>query len=321
MDIDGRVQTHSTSVPPGSRPAQGFEEWQRQLRRICGSFAIRPASAAPAFSGYAGRLDFGGLEVARIRSNVAALARGRRQARNEQDYCYLILQLAGHQHIVAENQATIELRPGEMAVLDSAQPFEMILHGGVDNLSVHLPRRLLATRLKRPSMTLKLETARASSLMLGAMLARLGQLDPSYRASSEEGRGFRAALLELLPSTLASPDPCLPTSSGHDLYLQACSLIETRLHEPALDAMWLAQILGISRRQLYRLFAERGEPGVTRFIQDRRLDRAAGLLREGRLGAGSISALAQQVGLDDAAHFSRVFRRRFAMSPSHYRNQ
>ncbi len=78
-----------------------------------------------------------------------------------------------------------------------------------------------------------------------------------------------------------------------------------------------ARAIGISERYLHRLFAQRGHR-FSRFVMDRRLDAARGLL--GCAGNGlSIASVAYQCGFLDPAHFSRLFKRRYGLSPRDYR--
>lgn len=52
-----------------------------------------------------------------------------------------------------------------------------------------------------------------------------------------------------------------------------------------------------------------------------RLDRAYRLLRDSRLAAQSISAIAYEVGFGDLSYFNRAFRWPYDATPSDIRNQ
>jgi len=52
-----------------------------------------------------------------------------------------------------------------------------------------------------------------------------------------------------------------------------------------------------------------------RFLREARLERARALLMESGARAGEVAAL---VGFDSPAHFTREFKRRFGVTPSHY---
>jgi AraC-like DNA-binding protein len=94
-----------------------------------------------------------------------------------------------------------------------------------------------------------------------------------------------------------------------------CRTIEARITEPwTLDA--LARAAHLSASRFSELFREHlGQPPM-RYLQDRRLHRAAHLLTNHALDIGQV---AEAVGYEDQFLFSRRFHRRFGLSPSAYR--
>ena len=98
---------------------------------------------------------------------------------------------------------------------------------------------------------------------------------------------------------------------------RAMLLIERSIDDP-LPPTRLASTLGISARQLNRLF--NGELGCSL----RAFERAMRLERAERLVTGdtiSMTEIATACGFSDAAHFSRAFRGRFRMPPSEARRR
>jgi transcriptional regulator GlxA family with amidase domain len=74
----------------------------------------------------------------------------------------------------------------------------------------------------------------------------------------------------------------------------------------------------VSARQLERLFHRHLGKSISAVYLDVRLDRAAQLLHQ---TAASTTTIALMCGFRSASHFSTAFRRRFAISPSHFRKQ
>jgi AraC-like DNA-binding protein len=97
-------------------------------------------------------------------------------------------------------------------------------------------------------------------------------------------------------------------------------LIHDQLTDASLSPAKLAAQLGISIRQLYRLFEEEGD-SVCRYIQRARLVRSAADLVDHRLANESITDIAFKWGFTDSAHFSRTFKKQFELSPRDYRSQ
>ncbi|HET6224184.1 MAG TPA: helix-turn-helix domain-containing protein, partial [Dongiaceae bacterium] len=93
--------------------------------------------------------------------------------------------------------------------------------------------------------------------------------------------------------------------------------IATNLDSPALQAEALCTEFRISRSQLYRLFEPLG--GVAHYIQEQRLTRACAELCNPAHDHRRIYEIAYALGFSSEAHFSRVFRATFGLSPSEVR--
>ena len=90
--------------------------------------------------------------------------------------------------------------------------------------------------------------------------------------------------------------------------------IEDHLHDPDLGVDQLCRRFAMSRRTLYRMFADHG--GVARYLTERRLARAFDALKAASPTRGLIKAVALTYGFVDQDYFGRLFRKRFAIVPS-----
>lgn len=93
--------------------------------------------------------------------------------------------------------------------------------------------------------------------------------------------------------------------------VEAVTLMEANIEEP-LTTHELAEHLGISRRQLERLFKKYLQAVPSRYYLDLRLQQARKLLRESDQPVGDI---ALQTGFSSGAHFSTAYRNHFGMTP------
>ena len=93
--------------------------------------------------------------------------------------------------------------------------------------------------------------------------------------------------------------------------------ISAHLDSPALQAEALCTQFRISRSQLYRLFEPLG--GVAHYIQEQRVTRACAELCNPAHDHRRIYEIAFALGFSSEAHFSRVFRSTFGLSPSDVR--
>ena len=95
--------------------------------------------------------------------------------------------------------------------------------------------------------------------------------------------------------------------------------ITANLDSPALQAETLCAQFRISRSQLYRLFEPLG--GVAHYIQEQRVTRACAELCNPAHDHRRIYEIAFALGFSSEAHFSRVFRSTFGLSPSDVRGR
>jgi AraC-like DNA-binding protein len=96
------------------------------------------------------------------------------------------------------------------------------------------------------------------------------------------------------------------------LVASAERIIRLRCSDSALTADAVAASVGVSRAHLYRAFAARGL-AIGDVIREARLGEARRLLSAPHHRV--IGEIAHQAGYEDAAAFSRAFRRRFGLSP------
>lgn len=93
--------------------------------------------------------------------------------------------------------------------------------------------------------------------------------------------------------------------------VDAVTLMESNIEEP-LTTHELAEHLGISRRQLERLFKKYLQAVPSRYYLQLRLQKARQLLRDSEQAVGDI---ALSTGFSSGAHFSTAYRNHFGISP------
>ena len=97
--------------------------------------------------------------------------------------------------------------------------------------------------------------------------------------------------------------------------VQAVELMRGNLHTP-LSPGQIAEQLGISTRQLERLFDRYLGTSPKKYYMEMRLERAHHLLLQTESG---ITEIALACGFVDTGHFGRVYRTRFGVSPARQR--
>ncbi|MFJ6415971.1 helix-turn-helix domain-containing protein [Paeniglutamicibacter sp. NPDC091659] len=126
------------------------------------------------------------------------------------------------------------------------------------------------------------------------------------------------AILELLTGlgTLSSEGFELMDKHSVALRANVLGVIDAAYVDPQTSVDTLARAVGVSRRQLYRLFEGRNV-SVAGMLRERRLDHAEMLLRHP--GNSPISFIAESSGFNGPDQLSRAMRDRHGRSPREYR--
>jgi AraC-like DNA-binding protein len=146
--------------------------------------------------------------------------------------------------------------------------------------------------------------------MIQTLAADISTLAPaSAHAVAESVTQILIAGLTALPA--AGQQPVTQLAAYHREQIKAC--VRARLCDPALTVAGVAAQLRLSPSTLHRAWA--GEAcSIAEWIWSQRLDAARRDLCDPNLAARSVSEIAFSWGFNDAAHFSRAFRARFACS-------
>lgn len=120
------------------------------------------------------------------------------------------------------------------------------------------------------------------------------------------------ALADGGPGRLDPPD--LP--AGEDRLDKVRSLISAHILNPELEPATIADMSGLSRATLYRLF--KAEGGIAAYIQRRRVDILRAALSDSH-ERRSFAKIAEAVGFQSESHASRLFFERFGVRPREFR--
>lgn len=99
--------------------------------------------------------------------------------------------------------------------------------------------------------------------------------------------------------------------------VQAIGTMERHIETP-LTADELAETVGVTRRQLERLFRAQFDDTPSAFYLKLRLERARELLRQTGM---SVMEIGVACGFESATYFARAYRQRYGLTPSHDRHE
>ena len=247
-----------------------------------------------------------------LNTNRAAYGLGDRWA----GHFFLMRQLSGEIRLRFGSDAPVMLRKGDVLLMSpyveceyvSARanevaviPFPFDFGGGEAPVLAACGRRVAANS--------------ASGAVLGsalaAMLAGQGAIDPEDQQVMREV--IRNLLARVVAVTPAEPDTARMAQADR-LMRRARNLALANLANPDLSPAALAVGIGVSRRHLYRAFAEHGQTPAN-WIWALRTENAHQRLISPEQRRKSLTELAFEVGFNDMAHFSRAYRARFGCSP------
>jgi AraC family transcriptional activator of tynA and feaB len=283
-----------------------FTYW-REL--ICDAFlALTPESdLRGGFAGQVTKWPLGTLSLARIVSQRQRVQRTEDGiARSPAHGFYANLQVRGTSLMAQGDRVTL-LRPGELGVVRTDEPFRFEFGTDFEQLSLYIPVRLLPGPVP---------TAAALPTRSGVGAAVRLCLESMRSVRHPERLAVHAAgmlALALDPAILAPARQRAPRT-----HAAAVADIEAHLSDDDLSPAATARRLGVSVRYLHGLFAGRPE-SYAATVRGLRLEKATRDLRDPALSHLRVIDIATGAGFVNVASFHRAFRRRFGRTPAELR--
>lgn len=292
--------------------------WEAHNARALVGLAAMPDGGAPLRATEL-NLALPGLGLARVSGTPHRVERDEAQiAANPAQgiVAYFALQGSGsffHRH------GCETITPGQGIVVDADQPFERGFADGLTELALKVPRPAVVRLLGAPNLARPL----LFDFRTGRGAHGAGPAAPAARLASVVGAALagRAAVWDDLEAELLGLLGAILAHAGADDgagHLRAAlAVIAARHSDPGLSAPGIAAAVGLSERQLSRVFAAEGT-SVPRAVLDARLDAAQSLLIAAALPMAEIAA---RTGFASQAQFSRSYRERFGASPLKHRRE
>jgi AraC-like DNA-binding protein len=216
---------------------------------------------------------------------------------------------------IEERECKWRFGAGQMLLMDTAHAFRQTIDEGAHLIVVRIPRRSLRERGFKAGLgemivpDLTLADVRAVRDLI------LGFADQNAATTAVVRRRQGNQLLDLFDVVVANPAAPGRARSREATLFRAKQYIERHLRNTELSAATIASAVWASVVHLNRLFRAEGT-SLMRYVRNRRLEVAAGLLSKAECERPQIQEVALRCGFASHAHFSRVFRERYGMSPS-----
>ncbi|MBJ8340786.1 AraC family transcriptional regulator [Antrihabitans sp. YC3-6] len=202
------------------------------------------------------------------------------------------------------------VRPGQAIVGDGDKPFMRGFSHGLKEVVLEIPRSTFDDMQWHNTFRSPLTIDFTTDPHTRALLRLIGT---TLQNGTDRSDAVEAAAIDLFRMSLGGP----PASASAAHTAAATVFIAEHLHEPDLTVPTIAAAVGISERQLSRLFSADGV-GVVRFILDQRLDRARSAVLSNPTAA--LSDIAAKCGFTSQSYFSKAFKARYGLSPTALRS-
>jgi AraC-like DNA-binding protein len=233
----------------------------------------------------------------------------------------LMLQLRGLASLEIAHRK-FELRPGDWSLYDPRVPYAIRNVERASLLVVQIPRSKL-----RGMRVPELHTCEAPkndgaglSAVLGSVLNSLSQQLPSL--PDDAGGALSETVLSLLTHTLARHQTTSATPHALPAVLKARvrQYVQQHLSDTDLSLDRIADAMRCSKRYLHRVF-EDDDCTLDRYIWQARLEQAKAQLASVACNERTIAEISYSCGFRSNAHFCRLFKAEFGLSPSDHRKR
>jgi AraC-like DNA-binding protein len=216
----------------------------------------------------------------------------------------------------------LKLGPGDAVVCDNA--YAGGLHVTTDSrfTSVVIPRAPMRKLLRRNDRLAgaKLDRDDVARRLLSGYLR--GSLDVDLSGGGRATRLYGEHIIDLVALALGAEGATreLAEQRGVGAVRRAAILreIENSIADPNLNAAAIASRHGITPRYVRLLLEETGR-SFSQHVLEKRLERAAALLRAPQQYGRKVATVAFECGFSDLSYFNRVFRRRYGETPTDMR--
>jgi AraC-like DNA-binding protein len=317
-------QVLDTSLLP---PRDRFACWYEMIEQEAAPARISSPHLDD-FVALARSVDLGKVKLAALRYPTLDSTRTSKLVRASQPDNYQFVLTTAGDSIITQDRNESAVEPASFTFIDNCRPFVGRHHstgpelaGSISILVPHQALPLPANKVRR-----LLATSMPSDTGMAALLAqfmhRLAKHPEQYHASDAAVLG--SMTVDLLTGTLAQrldATDILPTEvHQRTLRMQIRSFVEKHLGDPELTPRTIATAHHISLRSLHRLFEDE-DFTVAELIRRQRLERCRRDLVSPLMAGHPIYVVAARWGFPDKAHFSRLFRATYGMSPQDYRGR
>ncbi|MTI54735.1 helix-turn-helix domain-containing protein [Geosporobacter ferrireducens] len=300
-------------------PKSQFEAWRSALSDSHLKWSL-DKSPSTGFSGEIKMRHLGGI---RLLYCACDTCNGKRTPseinKSEGEYFGLLYIYEGSEIVFHENQAS-KLEKNSFTLWDSTKPIEFKLLSKIKKVTLLVPQDRLRAQFPQVDNYIgkNLDCSKGLGAVTASHIAALG----SEANAIDNGSGDLVVdlTLELITTCLQGNTHQAMSKAKQELFDSIIKFIQKNLEFSELGPCFIANEFNISTRYLHSLFAEKGI-SMGHWIRDKRLEQCRRqLVHVGRYKT-SITDIAFQWGFNDSAHFSKVFKKKYGITPSEYQKR
>jgi AraC-like DNA-binding protein len=294
------------------RPSERLEFWQEIVCKKYVSAFAETEVVDNEFSGSLTSRELGPLVVAELNAPLHFWSRKPHHVRNDGQEVFILSLIQEGSGELTQLGRSARLGPGDLVIYDSGATFDYALRAKTQLLKI--PRRLLESKLDRPSdfLALKIDRSNPLSNILGGMLTRSLDIDLSLDLGPRIAKRLSNAIVDLVASICDLERDAIPAAQVSLPLERVMRFARANLDDPDLGPEALAAAGPMSVRSLNRSFGALGATPM-RWVWSERLEASRVALLQGEVRSVTDAAFAH--GFSDLGHFSRSFKRVFGISP------
>jgi AraC-like DNA-binding protein len=264
--------------------------------------------------------QLGRLTICSISANATSAARTSRLVRDGAAFLIVGLPVYGTIRIAQAGRETA-VRPGDLVVYDTTEPYTVTVEQGVRGHWFRLPLESLALpeNVIRRASASRLDCQQPLVDVVSGYLRHLAQSAVSLdHCHVEQVDHPTAELVRALVRAQAVGADDVHEALESTLAARILEYARHHLSDPDLRAAAIARAQHISVRHLYAVLAA-SDVSLGDWIREHRLEEIRRELASRESNRRTIEAIARRWGYGDATHFGRTFKQAYGMTPSEWR--
>ncbi|MEM8923287.1 MAG: helix-turn-helix domain-containing protein [Actinomycetota bacterium] len=295
------------------------EEYRAAVSSTFVPLRVEPTTTDRPFSATIDSVAMGPVRLTQVIGSAQTVLRTERELADGSTSDIKISYIRRGTAYLRQGSTATRLQPGTAALYHCDAGYDLAMPHDFDQIVFQLPREALHQMV--PVTAGEPIVLRAGNEMFPWLRSTVADLLPLDRTGGIVGSRLRSAgraVTDLLALGVGNElgRPTTAAVMRRKVRHDAMAHIRARLGDPLLTPATVAAAVGVSRRQLYSVFADHGQT-VNQAIIAERIDRAHRRLSDPTPGPRpSVTEVAMAVGFKSSSHFARRFTAHHGDTPS-----